>query len=243
MKKKVMIILLAMFAGMSMMAIEPTNVSVRAASDYEDDSYDDCDTCVKKFDFNISGIYFGWGGASINDQYSGMLGATQEVGILIAAGVEYNFGNKNRLTFGVGYQAKWYNLKSDYSFVGDDNGNLDIVDFPLEFKKTSSMLAVHTFQFPLLYSKGINKNFELWAGPIMNWNFYASYKRDYKVDKTHINESTNGIHQRKISFDVVAGMNFKAIGLYFRYSPQSVLKDGTGPKIDNRWSLGIIAGF
>ena len=73
----------------------------------------------------------------------------------------------------------------------------------------------------------------------MNWNFFADYKNTYRIGKSDYSETTRGLNQRKISFDVYAMVAWRSLGVYFRYAPQSVLKDGYGPEYKNRWMLGI----
>ena len=74
----------------------------------------------------------------------------------------------------------------------------------------------------------------------MNWNFYADYKDSYRIGKSDYTETTRGLDQRKISFDGIAMLSWGGLGVYFRYAPQSVMKDGWGPEIKNRWTLGLV---
>lgn len=205
--------------------------------------HDDCDTTSSNWKFLVGGVYVGWGHSSAATPFNDMTGTNFEAGILNAVGVRYYFGDRNRLSLGIGYGYRHIKLKSDYSFDTADDGNLTIVPFPDGYKKTSSGIKCHSWQFPLLYGKGIGKNVWLFAGGVMNWNFYASYDRNFKIENTKYNETTNHLDQRKISFDLFAGVMWKGIGVYFRYCPQSVFKDDTAPKINKTWNLGLSLGF
>ena len=74
----------------------------------------------------------------------------------------------------------------------------------------------------------------------MNWNYYADYHNSYRIGNSDYTETTRGLNQRKISFDGIAELSWGGLGVYFRYAPQSVMKDGWGPEIKNRWTLGLV---
>lgn len=202
----------------------------------------------RNFEVFISGFYLGWGHTNAQGEFHGKTGKTFEVGILNVIGSGYKFGDRNRLSLGVGYQAKYYELKKDYYFTTSMAGgvlpNPTIVSFPDEYKRRFSQMVVHTIQFPLLYAKGFGNRFWAYAGGVMNWNCYAYTSRNYKVENTRINEMTTGLHQRKITFDMLVGIQHNGWGVYFRYSPQSVLKKCENtPVLNKTWTIGLALGF
>lgn len=203
----------------------------------------------KNFELFTSGFYLGWGHTNAQGQFHGTTGKTLEVGILNLFGAAYKFGDRNRLSLGVGYQAKYHELKKEYSFttnpvLGEALQNPTILPFPDGYKSRSSELVVHSIQFPLLYAKGFGNRFWAYAGCVMNWNHYAYFERNYKIDKTRHNETTTGLDQRKITFDALVGIQHDGFGVYFRYSPQSVLKKGDNvPVLNKSWTIGLALGF
>jgi len=74
----------------------------------------------------------------------------------------------------------------------------------------------------------------------MNWNFYADCHNSFRVDKSDYTVTTRGLNQRKISFDGIAMLSWGGLGAYFRFAPQSVMKDGWGPEMKNRWTVGVV---
>lgn len=198
---------------------------------------------VPHFDVFISGLYLGWGHTNAAGEHHGTTGKTFEVGVLNVVGLAYHFGDRNRLSLGVGYQAKYHELKKSYTFASPAENELTIEPFPADYKKTLSQLVVHSVQFPLLYAKGFGKKFWAYGGGVMNWNFYASYDSNYKNGRTRVNTNTKGLSQRKITFDALVGVQWNNLGVYFRYSPQSIFKDGYGPKLNKSWTLGLAVGF
>ena len=195
------------------------------------------------FDVFLSGVYLGWGHTNAAGEYHGTTSTTFQVGVLNLVGVAYHFGDRNRLSLGVGYQAKYHELKKAYTFASPVEKSLIIEKFPSEYKKTASQLLVHSVQFPLLYGKGFGKKFWAYGGGVMNWNFYASFDSNYKNNRTQVMTNTNGLNQRKITFDALVGLQWNHLGVYFRYSPQPVLNDGYGPKLNKSWNVGIALGF
>lgn len=195
------------------------------------------------FDVFMSGFYLGWGHTNAAGAFHGTTGTTFEVGILNMLGLGYHFGNRNRLSLGVGYQAKFHALKKDYQFAQNTAQQLVIEKYPSDYKHQSSQLLIHSMQFPLLYAKGIGKKVWLYGGGVMNWNFDATFDRKYETGKTQVSETTRGLNQSKITFDILAGLQWKSIGAFFRYSPQRVLKDGYGPELNKSWIVGVAIGF
>ncbi|MBR1551818.1 MAG: hypothetical protein IJ632_05800 [Muribaculaceae bacterium] len=195
------------------------------------------------FDLFISGFYLGWGHTNATGAFHGTTGTTFEAGILNVLGLGYHFGNRNRLSLGVGYQAKFHALKKDYQFVQNDAQQLVIEKYPSDYKHQSSQLLIHSMQFPLLYAKGIGKWVWLYGGGVMNWNFEAVFDRKFETGKTQVSETTRGLNQSKITFDILAGLQWRSIGAFFRYSPQQVLKDGYGPELNKSWIVGVAIGF
>lgn len=206
---------------------------------------DDSTQCKGKSHWEVflSGVYFGWGGTDAHDADSGLLGTTRECGILNVVGVALKFGDRNRFSLGAGFQFRNYRLTQGHRFATATTGvtSIDLVNPTHE--KPASDLYSYTVQFPLLYGKGFGKKFWVFAGGVMDWNCYAREYYQYSVDKTKYSESTRGLRQRKLTFDIVAGVTWNGIGAYFRYSPQPVFESGYGPKFDKTWMVGLALGF
>ena len=192
----------------------------------------------------FGGVYLGWGHTNATGAWHGTTGKTFEVGVLNVIGLGYHFGDRNRLSLGMGYQAKYHALKKGYCFADDAQNNVVIANYPANYDHTSSEVLVHTMQVPLLYAKGFGKRCWIYGGGTMNWNFHATYNNHYELEnKKSVNETTRKLHQRKISFDMLAGVQWRGLGVYFRYSPKALFKEGYGPELNKSWTVGLSLGF
>lgn len=203
-------------------------------------------------DFFLSDVYVGWGRTNVQPGARDIISrSTWEAGVLNVVGMGLVFNRcRTRLSLGVGFNWSNYRLKSPYFWATDDNGRVGYADgsemadeLDAEIERRSTNLQVRSLQVPLLFSQKLGKRFSVTAGGVMNWNFFADISNRYSVGKDDVSITTRGLHQRKISFDAIAMLYYRSLGVYFRYSPQSLFKSGEwGPKLNNRWALGIIFG-
>ncbi len=200
-----------------------------------------------KWEVFFNGVYVGWGKSRTTDDVKDFMGPTHEWGILNVIGVGYNFGglNRNRLSLGVGYHSRWIYAKKDHQFESSpiDDAVVVMDKWGEGLERHNCEIELYTVQYPLLYNKGFNDNVNVFLGGILNWNCYAQYHNTYKVNNTKVDETTRGLRQRKVSFDAIAGINFGAVGAYFRYAPQSMFEKGYGPQLDRTWTLGLMLAF
>ena len=199
----------------------------------------DNDSVEKKWSAICSGFHYGWGGTNSG----GFTSTSSEVGVMNVIGVQYRFGHYNYISLGAGYEAKFYKLKKNYCFNRLDDGVLEITDWDPTLENRKSSMTIHTIQFPLLYRKRFNCKLGLHAGVILDWNVYCSYTNKYKVGKTTISANTSGLKQNKVTVDFMAGISFKALGIYARFTPCKVFKNGWGPEMKNTWTLGLTLGI
>lgn len=198
----------------------------------------------KKWGLAVGYVYYGLGFMSSNGAASGTAGLVQEVGMLNLLGVQYKFNEKNRLSLGVGYQAKFYRLKDKYRFNTLDDVTF-VEQWPDGVEKRSSSLTMHTVQFPLLYRHDFSDKYAIYFGPVLDWNVYAKYSTSHRVsnENTTYSTSTNGLYQRKVTVDVMLGFQCKPVGLYVRYAPCKLFKKGCGPDFDNVFTFGLSFGL
>ena len=190
----------------------------------------------------MSDLMFGWGGHSVADVDRDILKKSMsEIGILnfIALGYVFNQA-RSRVSLGLGFNWHRYNLENPYFWNRSNDGVLGYYKSTEQFSKHHATLLVRSMQFPLMFNQSLGKRWNVALGAVMNWNFYADYKDSYRIDKSNFSETTRGLNQRKISFDGIAMLSWGGLGMYFRYAPQSVMKDGWGPEIKNRWTLGLV---
>ena len=203
-----------------------------------------CDSNYKKTHWEVftSDLMFGWGGHSVASADRDMLKKSMsEIGILnlVSLARVFNQG-RSRISLGVGFNWQRYNLESPYFWNRSNDGVLGYQKFTEPFDKHRATLIVRSMQFPLMFNQSLGKGWNVSLSAVMNWNYYADYHNSYRIGKTDYTETTRGLYQRKISFDGIAMLSWGGLGVYFRYAPQSVMKDGWGPEIKNRWTLGLV---
>lgn len=203
-----------------------------------------CDSNYKKPHWEVftSDLMFGWGGHSVASSDRDILKKSMsEIGILnlVSLARVFNQG-RSRVSLGVGFNWHRYNLEKPFFWTRSDEGVLGYGELLEPFDKHRATLIVRSMQFPLMFNQSLGKRWNVALGAVMNWNFYADYHNSYRIGKSDYTETTRGLNQRKISFDGIAELSWGGLGVYFRYAPQSVMKDGWGPEIKNRWTLGLV---
>ena len=197
----------------------------------------------KTWETFVDGFYAGWGSSKVEGE--ALLQSkisTNEVGILNFFGVGYHPSHSTRISLGIGYNYRNYNLKKqNYFFKAGDV--VEILPFGEEFNHRQSDLSIHSFQFPLLLNQRLGSKFNIELGPVMMWNFYADIDRKYKAVDTEYSELTNKLKQNPFHVEGFAALAWDDLGIYFRYNPNKVFKEGYGPEIKNTWTLGVMIGF
>ncbi len=206
--------------------------------------FSECDSNYKKPHWEVftSDLMFGWGGHSVASADRDFLKKSMsEIGILNLVSLAHVFNQgRSRISLGVGFNWHRYNLESPYFWTRTNEGALGFGELTEKFDKHRATLIVRSMQFPLMFNQSLGKKWNVALAAVMNWNFYADYHNSYRIGKSNYTETTRGLNQRKISFDGIAMLSWGGLGIYFRYAPQSVMKDGWGPEIKNRWTLGLV---
>lgn len=199
-----------------------------------------CDSAKRSFEIFMSDLYVGWGGNSVNAaDRSAIKRSHSEIGILNFIGLAVNL-NRTRLSLGAGFNWASYSLNKPWFWGINNEGVVGLNASSDPIDKHRARLSVWSMQFPLLVNQSLGKHWDVTAGPILNWNYYAYFGNGYSEGNNDYDVTTHGLHQRKFSIDGIVMVSWKGIGTYFRYAPQSVFKTSFGPEIKNRWTFGIV---
>lgn len=188
-------------------------------------------------DFTMGGVNFGFVTA---------LGAPKDMEVDMASSYEISFDaasirlySKNRRHFvsvGLGFAWRNFRLTGHSRFVQDDFGNLLIKSDAEENTRTEySRIKLFSLSIPFRYGHDFNKHWTAYLATILNFNTYASAETRYKriAPETGVShnviESTTDIHQKPVSVDFLAQLQWRWVGLYVKYSPCKVLKTNYGP--------------
>lgn len=149
-----------------------------------------------------------------------------EIGWLSCLNVYYEF-NRSKISLGLGFD--WRNYKittSDKCLIANEDKGIEWGKYPEGSKGRFSRLKVFSLQLPLLYEWDIPKSSMTFkAGPILNFNTYASIKSVWDdADGNRRETFTKNISPRRCTVDFFASFSFcKTIGIYVRYSPMKVI--------------------
>jgi len=237
--KKIIFLLATMFA------LAPVCAIAAPANDEKDwevsHPFKSSDDENKHWKVTTSGVYIG---AGIDHSWD-LVNNSVEAGWLNLVGLEYNTLHGQTFSLGAGFHHRSYSLKRPNMLTCDESTHIvSTVPYPdLDYKKRSSKLNTWAIQFPLTFEQKIYKSFSIKVGGIMNWNFLAKTKTHYEVGNTAHDIAQKGLKQNKLTFDVIGGVSFNGFGIYCRYSPAKLFKDGYGPELKNVWTLGVALGF
>lgn len=187
-----------------------------------------------------SGLYFGYGWANHNKtsvEFKDALKGNFEWGVLNLIGVAYH-NRSSRFSLGFGLEWRHYYVKN-HTLIKDDNGVIHLDNFPETSKANKAGIRAFSLQFPLIYRCRLPKNWAIWAGGVMNINTGLNLHTEYKIGDAEYDFTIRNLKRRVVTFDAIGGVAWKGIGAYIRFRPQSIIKDGFGPKF-NVVSAGLM---
>lgn len=187
------------------------------------------------------GIAFGFVDGISSDAEVKM-GKSYEISWLNVVGAKFNTGHGQRISVGLGIDWKNYCLAQSARFGVGDNG-VSLEDYPSGAVSRKSRLKVFALELPVIFRQRIGSRVDMFLGEITNFNLHASVLTAYRTAEEKVKETYDkGLHQSPVTFDVLAGVNYRKLGVYVRYSPCRVLKEGYGPKI-RTLSVGLVLGL
>ena len=200
--------------------------------------------CVKKHS-NYLSLNFGLGvSAPTNVPESMDLKPMKSLEAMIW--VLYNhtpFKGKNTFSAGLGFTARSYGLDTNQMFT-KDGSTIGLGTFPEGSGSHRSRLSIGSLSVPFFFSHEFGKksHVSLTLGPVVNFNLSGSLTNKFKTSDAnydYMTEATaSGIGQRPVTVDFMGVLRLYGIGLYMKYSPQSVLKTDRGPQF-HALSFGI----
>lgn len=145
------------------------------------------------------------------------------------------FKGKNTFSAGLGFTARSYGLGTHKMFT-KNGSTIGVGDYPEGSDYRRSSLYVGSLSVPFFYTHDFGKksHFKLTLGPVVNFNLFGSISNRYEISDANfdytIEAKASSIGQRPITVDFMGVLRFYGIGVYMKYSPQSVLKTDRGPQ-------------
>lgn len=156
-------------------------------------------------------------------------------------GFEYKTTRKSHvgLTFGL----DWRN----YKMIGNNrwmkNGdNTFIAGYPEGADIDYSRLRTLSLTLSFMYGYDFNRYVNMKVGPVVSFNTRSNIKTCYTLNGESFKEKDKEINITPVTVDFRAELNFRFVGLYFKYSPCNVLNSDFGPGF-KPMSAGLLFGF
>lgn len=147
------------------------------------------------------------------------------------------WNNGSSFFMGIGIDWKNYRMTGGSRFIKDGN-KLMLAPYEDGSDPSFSRLKIFSLTVPVMFSQDLGKHFTLNAGAVVNFNLHGSMKTKYTLDGEERSYSDNHIRQQKVTVDLMAQLNYRAIGCYIKYSPCDILDTNFGPEF-NHLSAGI----
>lgn len=144
----------------------------------------------------------------------------------------------HKFSLGIGLDWRTWRMHADKRFQKSENGRLDVVDYPENSEPNFSRIKVFSINFPLRYQHYLSNGCSWSFGPVLNFNLKSSLKTKYKLEGKKHTETQNGVHQNKVTVDLMYTVETPYFGIYCKYSPCHILDSGYGPKFHSL-TLGL----
>lgn len=152
------------------------------------------------------------------------------------------------VSVGLGFGWRNFRTTTGMRLVRSVDGPIAYLPFADDVTPKYSRLKVFSLSVPVLYTVNFSlprlKNMGLQLGPVINFNTHASIEsRWLDADGRKQTQSIKNPGQRRVSVDLYGALRFCSdVGVYVRYSPQSMLRHS--PAVDfTPLSTGIVFGI
>lgn len=176
------------------------------------------------------------------------LGKSFEINWLNAIGVRYRTPWNANVSLGMGFAWRNYRSTTALARMVPHDGNVCFEPWAEGSNGHHTAIKVFSMQFPLLYTQfaGVDilgSNLLFSAGAVLGVSTYASVKNGWTDQSGQaVRECFHGVGQRKVTVDFLGVAGTHLVGVYVRYSPQSVLTGEISPRFSSL-SFGLMLAF
>lgn len=143
-------------------------------------------------------------------------------------GLSYDYTPKDKLqTYSAGMGVSFRNFGTHSGKMLTKGGNYATITPDMTDMKSS--IRVVSFSIPLLFTQkmGHKSPFRLALGPVVNFNG-THINNHYSIGDDEYDVKTHKIGTRPVTVDILGILSFRALSVYCKYSPMSVLKNSSG---------------
>ncbi len=143
-------------------------------------------------------------------------------------GLSYDYTPKDKLqTYSAGMGVSFRNFGTHSGKMIKKGGEYATITPDMTDMKSS--IRVVSFSIPLLFTQkmGHKSPFRLTLGPVVNFNG-THINNHYSIGDDEYDVKTHKIGTRPVTVDILGILSFRALSVYCKYSPMSVLKNSSG---------------
>lgn len=142
------------------------------------------------------------------------------------------------LTFGL----DWRNYKMLDNRWVKDGDNVLVTGYPQGADIDYSRLRTLSLTLSFMYGYDFNRYVNMKIGPVVSFNTRGNIKTCYTLNGESFKDKQKNLNIAPVTVDFRAELNFRFVGLYFKYSPCNVLNSDFGPEF-KPMSAGLHFGF
>ena len=146
-------------------------------------------------------------------------------------------------TYSIGLGLSWHNYtlkNTGEMFVRGvvDTKSVELGTFPEGASHRYSRIHTASVSVPVLFNQRLGRRTSLSFGGVINFNYLGELCSGYRMGDDRIDIVHKGIAWRPVTFDLMAIAHIYDVGIFFKYTPFSVLKSDRGPEVKSL-SLGL----
>ena len=144
--------------------------------------------------------------------------------------IQYNYtpkGAKQTYSIGLGLNWRNYGLKDNNTAFVKVNDVVGLGTFPANASSKYSSVRTLGIIIPILFTQDLGKDFSFSVGPVVNFNG-THINNHYSIGDDEYDVKTHKIGTRPVTVDILGILSFRALSVYCKYSPMSVLKNSSG---------------
>lgn len=202
-----------------------------------------CNSCAG-VNFATGFIYLGVaGGLDIPSGYGVDMGRSLDFGWLNALSLEFHTGrNAPVFSIGGGFGFRRLEDKGGKMYIMMPDKTVGSTDFPENAHDCISVIYGFNLHFPLCITQPLGGDWKILAGASLDVNTYCSISHQYMIGDEFHYYKWGSVPKRSIGYSVIGAISYDEFGLFCKWSPKGMVKEGFGPNTSTI-SVGIAIGI
>lgn len=143
-------------------------------------------------------------------------------------GLEYMTTRNSHIGLTFGLDWRNYKMIGNNRWIKDGDRTL-IANYPDGTDVDYSRLRTLSLTLSFMYGYNFNRYINMKVGPVVSFNTRGNIKTLYSLNGESFKEKQKNINIAPVTVDFRAELNFRFVGLYFKYSPCNVISSNFGP--------------